>query len=712
MPKSRLRILHVNKLFRPDYTGEGIFVERLTPSMDILDKDTQHDVLAVDTTGDSAGYHHCNALRTVYYLGLRNKSSIYSYLLTTLFLIARVARYDVLHFHTHVDRYFVSTFIYKLFGRKVIYTATLNDSAEGLLNGYSPSVRPFVARCIQMFDRYICISRRLYEETVPYIGTSKALLIPIGIHIPAPVEADSAAGRRSLGLDPDRPTLIFVGGICRRKDPLLLINAVAALKRQDMPVSLILVGPVLEPDYEAEIQGEIERNGLHSLIARPGEVDNPNRYFALADIMTFASHSEGFGTVVIEAMAMGLPVIARRLPGVNEDFVLQGKTGFLFDNDEEFLPILQDLLADPSRRKELGRTARAHVSQFYGMERVAESYLTAYGSPVAAAPNAIAERWSADDSAERHRFSTGGALSSPIDARSRAVWTPLPFDQPIVLTTIDGEEEFDWGKPFVRENRSVTNLEHQEAPNRIFARYGVKPTYLVTHPIVEDPGASCLLRSWIDEGLCEVGVQLHPWVTPPFEEEVSTYNSFLGNLDTRLQFYKIKALTEAVEDRFGVRPIAFRAGRYGVGNRIGDILRALGFEVDLSVVPHFDYSDHGGTAFWDTPEMPYWCDRSQRVLEVPLTSGMVGPLGKRDVVTAALFGDTAQRVHLPGVLARLKLVERVRLTPEGTTFDDCKRLVRARVADNKKIFVISYHTPSLIPATRPMCGRRPTSTGS
>jgi len=97
--------------------------------------------------------------------------------------------------------------------------------------------------------------------------------------------------------------------------------------------------------------------------------------------MVFASHEEGFGTVVIEAMAYGLPVVARHLPGVNDTFVEQGRSGFLFTRDAEFQVHVDQLLrAGPSRR-EMGAHGRAFVSARYNIVDIAARYLKLYGFP-------------------------------------------------------------------------------------------------------------------------------------------------------------------------------------------------------------------------------------------------------------------------------------------------------------------------------------------
>jgi glycosyltransferase involved in cell wall biosynthesis len=97
--------------------------------------------------------------------------------------------------------------------------------------------------------------------------------------------------------------------------------------------------------------------------------------------MVFASHEEGFGTVVIEAMAYGLPVVARLLPGVNDTFVDHGRSGLLFTQEEEFIIDVGQLLHDCQLRLRMGSVGRDFVTAHYNIVDIAARYLELYGFP-------------------------------------------------------------------------------------------------------------------------------------------------------------------------------------------------------------------------------------------------------------------------------------------------------------------------------------------
>jgi hypothetical protein len=276
---------------------------------------------------------------------------------------------------------------------------------------------------------------------------------------------------------------------------------------------------------------------------------------------------------------------------------------------------------------------------------------------------------------------------------------------PCLITTVDAEEEFDWLKPLSHQAKNVSAMNSQHLLHRIYRRYNIVPLYLVTYPIVSQVAGSAFLSEYLKDGGCEVGAQLHSWVTPPFEEVVNLYNSFACNLPPSLEFAKLKALTEAITDRFGVRPTAYRAGRYGIGPNTVQALRDLGYQVDSSVVPEHTYQRDGGPTFLGYSNMPYWLDPERRLMELPLTAGFTGPvtdnIDRMRGLVRPFFAREDRYAVVRGIMARCGLVERIRLTPEGTSVRDAKRLVRSLLGAGITVFTMSYHAPSLVPGNTP-----------
>jgi hypothetical protein len=279
---------------------------------------------------------------------------------------------------------------------------------------------------------------------------------------------------------------------------------------------------------------------------------------------------------------------------------------------------------------------------------------------------------------------------------SRYVRLPESFGRRFMIFC-DTEEEFDWGKPHNRDSRATTHMKTLPEAHRRLAAYGAKPIYLVDHPIATDPRSVEILRPLQDAGECAIGTQLHPWVNPPFDEEVNRTNSFAGNLPVALERAKLKCLTETIEEAFGRRPVIYRAGRYGVGSNTASLLGELGYKVDVSVRAMFDYSDEKGPDFSRMKPLPYWIGDGE-LLEIPLTTIYLGPLGG---IGTPVFRASAKVPLVRGVLSKAKLLNRVPLTPEGTPLHEALAAVERLIDSDFQLISISYHSPSVEPGHTP-----------
>ncbi len=370
------RVLHVFKYFRPDFTGEGIFLERLAPVFRRLRPDILHEV-AVTATARPPGFIAPAGLAAVHFLGDGRPAGQAK-------LVGWLARhatcYSTVHYHTHIDRSFLASALLRLLQRRVVLSATLDDSVPGLLRTYRPQFRPLVRILSRIISVFVAISPRLFMENRREVPAGKCALVPIGITIPpAPAPEASTIARRKLRIADDAIVFVSIGGICTRKDQLFLIDQMPVLLKRFPSLLLVLVGPVLEPDYRSRLEAAItsHRLGAHVLFA--GYQEDPWGYYEAADVMVFASREEGFGTVVIEAMAHGLPVLVRRLAGVNDTFVEHGFSGYLFEDAESFQAEAFVLAADSGLRRKMGARGRDFVAAHYDIDAVAARYLDIYG---------------------------------------------------------------------------------------------------------------------------------------------------------------------------------------------------------------------------------------------------------------------------------------------------------------------------------------------
>lgn len=266
------------------------------------------------------------------------------------------------------------------------------------------------------------------------------------------------------------------------------------------------------------------------------------------------------------------------------------------------------------------------------------------------------------------------------------------------VVTVDTEEEFDWSQPIARESHTVHSIARLAKFQEFCEGQGVCPIYLVDYPIATSPAAGDILRGPIAAGKAEVGIQLHPWVNPPHQEEITERNTFVGNLPPELEREKFRRLKAAIEGNFGASPLIYRAGRYGVGPNTSAILSEGGVAVDTSARARFDYSSEGGPNFRQHPVVPWWLDRGRGLIELPLTTvywGMLRQLGHW------LYPMMWRVPQLRGALARIGMLERIPLTPEGVTLEEAIRGIDIAIDEGLPVLVFSFHSPSLAPGFTP-----------
>ena len=281
----------------------------------------------------------------------------------------------------------------------------------------------------------------------------------------------------------------------------------------------------------------------------------------------------------------------------------------------------------------------------------------------------------------------------PPCADERVAW-PASFGTRFTIFC-DVEEEFDWRAPFRRDGWSTRAMAAFPAAHRRFAEAGSGLACMVDHPIATDPTAVAALACAIGDGRSAIGAQLHPWVTPPFDEPLGPASSYAGNLPPALEAAKIDALTGAIAGAFGRRPVAFRAGRYGIGPATVPLLAARGYRLDSSVRARYDYRGDGGPDFRGVGNAAF---RRGGLVELPFTTVHTGLLRG---VGARLYRAAAQVPRGPGLLARTGLVSRVSLTPEDMPLADALAAIEAAVGEGERLLAFSFHSPSLEPGHTP-----------
>jgi len=280
----------------------------------------------------------------------------------------------------------------------------------------------------------------------------------------------------------------------------------------------------------------------------------------------------------------------------------------------------------------------------------------------------------------------------PTDAQ-RVVW-PEKFGTRFTVFA-DVEEEFDWNAPLDRRNRATTAMVAFPDAHRRFAERGVALACMVDYPVATDPVAVAILGRVLEDGRSEIGTQLHAWVNPPFPDSAPPGSSYAGNLPRASEAAKLETLTRAITNAFGRAPRAYRAGRYGIGPNSFALLARLGYRIDSSVRPGYDYSADGGPDFSMADAGAY---RAEGIVALPLTTVFTGGARRGG---AQLYRALGRIPKGRGLFARAHLLSRIALTPEDMPIADALEAVAVADGEGLRLLNLSFHSPSLVPGHTP-----------
>ena len=251
----------------------------------------------------------------------------------------------------------------------------------------------------------IAVSNGMREDILrcyPAVDPERVKVVHNGIDLEAwkhpqgqEADAQAAATLKRLGIDPDRPTIVFVGRITRQKGLPHLLRACEQLPA-DVQV-ILCAGAPDTPEIKAEVEGLVarlreKRTGvvwIEEMLPRPELI----AVLAASDVFVCPSVYEPLGIVNLEAMAVGLPVVGSATGGI-PDVIVDGETGLLVPieqvQDGTGTPIdparfeadlaerLTTLVTDTEAAKAMGQAARRRVEEHFAWEAIAQRTMDVY----------------------------------------------------------------------------------------------------------------------------------------------------------------------------------------------------------------------------------------------------------------------------------------------------------------------------------------------
>jgi peptidoglycan/xylan/chitin deacetylase (PgdA/CDA1 family) len=271
--------------------------------------------------------------------------------------------------------------------------------------------------------------------------------------------------------------------------------------------------------------------------------------------------------------------------------------------------------------------------------------------------------------------------------------------RPALLVGIDTEGDNQWDAA-ARERQTFENLYALPRLHEFFERHGVRPTYLTTYPVARDPRSAEVLRTLLARGTCEIGAHHHAWETPPFSPDDVRRHPYALSLPLAQFDAQVSALTSALENAVGPRPVSYRSGRFGFSASHASTLERHGYLVESSVAPLFYEAHKQGPDFVGAPLTPYFLSYddatrqgTSRLLELPLSAA----LNRRVPRTIERWYARAPRPYTTKRILRFLRVAHVRwLRPSYSSADDMCALARQIVDRGAPLLNLLFHSSEAI----------------
>jgi len=268
-----------------------------------------------------------------------------------------------------------------------------------------------------------------------------------------------------------------------------------------------------------------------------------------------------------------------------------------------------------------------------------------------------------------------------------------------LLLGIDTEGDNQWDAA-ARANQTFENIYALGQLHALFARHGVRPTYVITYPVATDPRSGEVLRALLARGDCEIGAHHHAWETPPCTPEDITRHPYASVLP-RVQFEaQLEALTNAIEKATGARPVSYRSGRFGFSADHVAGLERLGYLVESSVAPLFYESHKGGPEFVEAPLRPYFlaydsavAAGASDVLEIPVSAALNRRLPRR---LQYAYARAPRPYTTKRMLRALGLLRMRWLRPSYSSLDDMCALARDLARGGEPVLNVIFHSSEAI----------------
>ncbi|TKS79040.1 Glycosyltransferase 1 domain-containing protein 1 [Collichthys lucidus] len=224
----------------------------------------------------------------------------------------------------------------------------------------------------------VAFTDRMKEEAELFLlsQSSKIYVQPQGIQTDVAEKFCWTEFLRSSGVSSEHVdelhVFLLVCGLRGVKDPLYLVEGFSEWHRENPLNVLVIIGPKIDPVLTAEVEAVVQRTAGVFLAQERSQRElhaAMKRCFAVVN----SSVSEGMSAAILEAMDLGVPVLARDIPG-NAAVVKHEVTGLLYSSPQEFVHQSQRLVSDQELRERVARNGKLYVEEHHSLKQEGETY--------------------------------------------------------------------------------------------------------------------------------------------------------------------------------------------------------------------------------------------------------------------------------------------------------------------------------------------------
>ena len=221
--------------------------------------------------------------------------------------------------------------------------------------------KQFTKQIIKTTDGVVVPTNKIYNLLTDYNIHEDIYVVPTGINVHKLSECDDFDIRSGYKIPEDKHILLFLGRIGKEKNITEILQYLENIDRDDIVFIIAGAGPFL-----SELKDICSNSKIRDRLIFTGMIDSSKvgNFYSKADVFVSASTSETQGLTFIESMACSTPIICRHddcLDGV----LIEGKTGFGYDTEEEFIYYLNQILDNKKLRDKMGKNCKQLVDENY-----------------------------------------------------------------------------------------------------------------------------------------------------------------------------------------------------------------------------------------------------------------------------------------------------------------------------------------------------------